>query len=165
VLVKIIAQSVGDITDADATLAASAHATVVGFKTKVEKSAAAYVDVHKVRLFTSDIVYELVQSLEQLFAADAGPVVSGRLSTLVIFNQKRLDEQLVGGRLEEGMMRTKQTVAIYREGVSVGRGRITTIRHQKDTLQEAEAVMEIGLVINSPIAIEVGDDLRVERAQ
>ena len=60
-------------------------------------------------------------------------------------------------------MRAKQTFTIYRDGESAGRGRITTIRHQKDVLAEASAVMEIGLVINSPVAIEEGDELRIER--
>jgi translation initiation factor IF-2 len=161
--VKIISSGVGEISDVDVKLGASAHATVVGFKTKIDKVAASYADVHKVKVFSSEIVYELVQSLEALFAEDAGPEVTARLSVLALFNQKRLDEQLVGGRLEEGTMKPKQQFVIYREGEEVGRGRIITIRQQKDTLPEASAVMEIGLVVNSPVEIAVDDEIRIER--
>lgn len=162
--VKVIASSVGEVADVDVRLAQQTHAAIVGFKTKVDKVAASFADVHKVKIFTSEIVYELVQSLEALLAEDAGPEVIARLSVLALFNQKRLDEQLVGGRLEEGTMKTKQSFAVFREGERVGRGRITTIRQQKDTIPEASAVMEIGLVVNCPIAIMEGDDLRIERA-
>lgn len=161
--VKVIASSVGEVADVDVRLAAQTGAAIVGFKTKVDKVAAAFADVHKVKIFTSEIVYELVQSLETLLAEDTGPEVLARLSVLALFNQKRLDEQLVGGRLEEGTMKLKQTFAVFRAGERVGRGRITTIRHQKDTLPEASAVMEIGLVVNCPVAIEEGDELRIER--
>lgn len=161
--VKIVASSVGDITDADATLAAQTRAVLIGFKTKVEKTAAAYADVHKVKLFTSAIVYELIQSLEELLAEDAGPAVAARLNVLATFNQKRLDEQLVGGRLEEGSLRPKMMFALFRAGERVSRGRITTIRQQKDTLQEAHAVMEIGLVVNCPVEILVEDEIRIEQ--
>lgn len=162
--VKVVSSSVGDITDADVRLAAQTAATLIGFKTKTDKTAVAFADVHKVTVLSSEIVYELVQELEKLLAADAGPVASARLSVLALFNQKRLDEQLVGGRLEEGTMRAKMQFVLYRDGVSVSRGRITTIRQQKDTLQEAEAVMEIGLVVNCPIAIAEGDEIRIEHA-
>ena len=162
--VKVISATVGEVGDTDVKLAASTGAVVVGFKTKVDKVAASYADVHKVRLFTADIVYELVQSLEALFREDGSPEVLARLSVLALFNQKRLDEQLVGGRLEEGSMKPKQQFALFRNGASMGRGRIATIRQQKDAIPEASAVMEIGLVVNCPVAIEVGDEIRIERA-
>lgn len=162
--VKVLLSAVGEIADADVRLAAQTGAVVIGFKTKAEKSAAAFAEVHKVKVFTSEIVYELVQALEALLAEDAGPEVLAKLTVLALFNQKRLDEQLVGGRLEEGTMKPKQTFAVFRGGDRAGRGRITTIRQQKDTLQEASAVMEIGLVVNCPIEIAEGDELRIERA-
>ena len=162
--VKVISATVGEIGDTDVKLAASTNATVVGFKTKTDKVAAAYADVHKVRMFSSDIVYQLVQSLEEVFADDGNPEVIARLSVLALFNQKRLDEQLVGGRLEEGSMKPRMQFALFRAGEPVGRGRITTLRHQKDVIAEAEAVMEIGLVVNCPVAIEVDDEIRIERA-
>jgi len=162
--VKVISATVGEIGDTDVKLAASTDAIVVGFKTKTDKVAASYADVHSVRIFSSAIVYELVQALEAVLADDGSPEVSARLSVLALFNQKRLDEQLVGGRLEEGSMRPKMQFALYREGAQAGRGRITTLRHQKDVIGEAEAVMEIGLVVNCPVEIAVGDEIRIERA-
>ncbi len=162
--VKVISATVGEIGDTEVKLAASTNAPVIGFKTKVDKVAASYAEVHRVRVVTSEIVYELVQSLEQMLAEDGSPEVLARLSVLALFNQKRLDEQLVGGRLEEGTMKPKMQFALFRGGESVGRGRIATIRHQKDTVPEASAVMEIGLVVNCPVAIEEGDEIRIERA-
>ena len=78
-------------------------------------------------------------------------------SNPVVLAATELDVRLAGKVLLD-----KQEL-VLREGERVGRGRITTIRQQKDTIQEAEAVMEIGLVVNCPIAIMEGDDLRIER--
>ncbi len=60
-------------------------------------------------------------------------------------------------------MKPKMQFALFREGNSITRGRIATLRHQKDTIPEATAVTEIGMVVNCPVAIEVGDEIRIER--
>jgi translation initiation factor IF-2 len=159
--IKILSESVGEITDNDLKLAIPTHAVIIGFKTKVDKAATTLMEAHDIRLLTSDIIYELTQGLEKIFQDAQGPSATGLLEVLAVFNQKELKEQLVGGRLTEGVFRLKAQVEIRRGDEVVGRGRVLTMRQQKQTLEEASAVTEIGLLVNSPVEIAVGDVLAI----
>ncbi|MBI4087391.1 MAG: GTP-binding protein [Candidatus Liptonbacteria bacterium] len=159
----IINESVGDITDGDVKSAIATEAIIIGFKNKVDKGAKNLAEPHEVKIITSDIVYDLVKAAQDFLAELGKPKTIGELEVLAIFNQKRLNEQLVGGKITSGVFRTKMPFEIERADTKAGFGKVLSIREKKADLTQAEAGKEIGLVVNSQTAIAVGDKIVIKK--
>ena len=62
--IKIINESVGDITDGDVKLALSTNAIIIGFKSRLIKAAENLAKAQSVKIISSDIIYDLFKNLE-----------------------------------------------------------------------------------------------------
>jgi translation initiation factor IF-2 len=163
--VNIIDEAVGDITDGDVKHAMATNSTIIGFKNKVEKGAAMLAEGQSVTIITSKIVYDLAKSVEDFLSGAAGPAAAGELEVLAVFNQAKLDKQLVGGRVLLGVFRSKATCDILRTGTEgvLASGRIVGLREKKAEILSAEKGKEIGVLISSSAAILVGDKLVIHK--
>lgn len=183
--INVVEESVGDVTDGDVRRAQATNATIIGFKNKVEKGARTLADAQTVMIITSDIVYDLSKAVEDFLTGKLGPAAAGELEVLAIFNQEKLDKQLVGGRVTKGIFRGKTAFEIMRRGgtaaaaaasvataaaaaneelvKSVGTGRALGLREKKSEITQAEKGKEIGILASSQIAIQVGDALVIRK--
>ena len=166
--ISVVAESVGDITDGDVRNALATGATIVGFKDRVEKGAQNLAKAQGVTIITSKIVYELADAVGEFLAGKRVPQAVGRLEILAIFNGEKLDKQLVGGRITEGIIRGKASFEILRvaEGNTeelVGSGKILSLREKKSELLQAEKGKEVGVLVNAKAAIKIGDVLVVKK--
>lgn len=181
----ILQKSVGDVNDNDVKFAIAAGAVIFGFKNKIDKSAELLAESHGVKVITSEIIYDLVKAAEEYLISLEHPAPVGELNVLAVFNQKKLSEQLVGGRVVGGIFRNKATIEIRRgsstspsavssgpndsgqanggEGEAVGTGKILNLREGKKNIAQAETDKEIGLLIDSKNLIAVGDRLVVRK--
>jgi translation initiation factor IF-2 len=166
---RIIDESVGDITDGDVKHALATNASIIGFKNRVEKGARNLGEAHKVAIITSEIVYDLATAVEEFLTGARGPAAQGELEVLAVFNSEKLDKQLVGGRVLAGTIRNRASFEISRaaaegeEKQTAGNGRIMTLQEKKSEITQAEKGKEIGLLVNSGILLQVGDRLVVKR--
>jgi translation initiation factor IF-2 len=160
--IKIVSGSVGDVTDNDVKLAISTKAAIVGFKSKVSKAAAILAESNKIAIVTDEIIYKLLEVIEQKLAAAQGPQLVAALEVLAVFNQARLDKQLVGGKVSPGPLKQKSgQLQIERDGKKIGTGKIISMREKKNDVAIIEEGHEGGIVVNTNIAIAVGDRLGV----
>ncbi|MGC9599053.1 MAG: translation initiation factor IF-2 [Minisyncoccia bacterium] len=123
--VNVVEESVGAVTDGDVRRAQATNATIIGFKNKVEKGARNLADAQSVMIITSEVVYDLVKAVEDFLAGKLGPAAAGELEVLAVFNQDKLDKQLLGGRVVNGIFREKASFEILRRGtaeVAPGKG-------------------------------------------
>ena len=163
---EILEEGVGDITDGDVKHAIATGSTIIGFKNKVEKGAKNLAEAQSISVITSDIVYDLAKAVEDFLSGADGPAALGELEILAVFNQERVDKQLVGGRVSAGTIRPKTSFEILRGAPgtpAVGTGKITTLREKKSEIFQAEKGKEIGLVVNASATIEVGDRIIVRK--
>jgi len=80
---------------------------------------------------------------------------------LQVFSQKdKKNRQIIGCRLFSGKISKNLKFSIFRNEVEVGSGKIISIRKNKDELNEAEAVVELGLQIETDSDILSGDILK-----
>jgi len=163
VQVTVLAESVGDITDGDVQDAITNGAAIIGFKTRVEKSARNMAEVHRVRIVTSEIVYDLLKTVEEFMQGIGKPAIIGMLEVLAIFNQDKLAKQLVGGRVVEGTFKNKGVCEIARlenngEKI-VGSAKILNLRDKKTEAIQAEKGKEAGVLLDTSIEIKKGDKL------
>jgi len=167
----IVEEAVGDITDGDVKHALATSASIIGFKNKTEKGARMLADAQQISIITSDIVYDLSKAVEEFLTGARGPVAQGDLEVLAVFNQEKLDKQLVGGRVLSGVVRAKAAFEILRAAGTdadaqkevIGNGRILELREKKIEITQAEKGKEIGLLAQSHTRILVGDKIVVRK--
>lgn len=176
--VLILDESVGDIGDNDIKNAIASKAIIIGFKSKVSKSSQNLADIQKVRIVTNDIVYHLIKDVEMILAKPEAAAVTGRLEVLAVFNQAKLQKQLVGGKVIDGVMKNRANIEIHRVTTPspdadpskpvdadhhlVGHGKILSLQSGKLEVQQVEAGKECGLIVNSSIATQKGDSIIIK---
>lgn len=164
--INIVDEGVGDITDGDIRHAMATHATIIGFKNRVEKGAKVLADAQAVTVITSEIVYDLSTAVEEYFSGARGPAAAGELEVLAIFNQEKLQKQLVGGLVINGTFRGKLSFDIIRGHVGstpVGNGKVLGLREKKSEIFQADKGKEIGVLIDSQTLVQVGDKLLIRK--
>lgn len=161
-IIEVIGESVGDITDADVKAAIASNCLVIGFKSRVPKTSQQLAEIHKIKIITSEIIYDLVKSVEEALKGPIGPALTGRLEVLAVFNQQKLNKQLVGGKVVEGVIKNRAQLEIKREGKLIGQGKILNLQSQKQDVSVVEMGKECGIVVNSSAAILVGDEISIK---
>jgi len=169
--VNIVDEGVGDITDGDVKRAMAMKATIIGFKNKVEKGAKVLADAQEVTIITSEIVYDLSTAVEEFLSGARGPLAAGELEVLAVFSQDKLDKQLVGGRVMNGIFRGKTQADIFRPApvgqqnskLPIGLGRVLGLREKKLEIAQGEKGKEIGVLVGSQVLIQVGDKLVIRK--
>jgi len=162
-LVHFVDSSVGDVTDGDVKHAAATGATIIAFKSRVEKGAQTLAEAQRIMVITSNIVYDLEKAVREFLEGKAGPAMAGKLEVLAVFSQDKLEKQLVGGRVTEGIFREKATCSIVRADGSNAPllARVINLREKKSEITQAEAGKEIGVLLSAPVAVQVGDVLAI----
>jgi translation initiation factor IF-2 len=159
--VKIISQSVGDITDGDVKSALNTNAIIVGFKVRVSKAAENLATAQGIKIITSEIIYELLKNLEDEFRAIEKPATAGQLEILAIFGKKsgsaRGGRQVIGGRVILGTFKNNLSVQIQRQGRVIGEGKIINLQCRKQDVSQVSEEKECGLLFESDTIINIGD--------
>src|SRR3989344_9080874 len=138
----ILAETVGDITDGDIKDAIATKSLIIGFKNKIERGAKNLLDAQEVKVITSDIVYDLEKAVKEFLTFSLGPVALGELEVLAIFNQEKLDKQIVGGKITAGLIRGKTNLEVVRKTETGEQkldtiGKVTSIRDKKSEITQA----------------------------
>lgn len=155
----IIDQSVGEVTDGDAKLAASTNSSIVAFKTKINSAAQNVIKASHIKVFESEIIYELLELIEKELEAAQKKIISGELEILAVFDQKNIAKQIVGGKVVAGVMKNQADLEIQRRGAIIGTGKIVNLQQNKKEAAEVAAELECGLLVNTAVTIAVGDRL------
>ena len=161
--IKVLAGGVGEITEGDVKTAATADKPlIIGFNVKIDATAKAAAERLGVQVEFFDIIYKLGEWLETFIAARRPKVtteeMTGRAKILKIFSQNK-DKQIIGGRVEEGVLTPGAIVKILRRETEIGRGKIRGMQQQKVVIQEAKKDSEFGALVEAKIEIATGDRL------
>ena len=148
---EILSQGVGKINENDLKLAIDSQAVIIGFRVKLDRAAENLSRIYPVKIFTSEIIYKLLEELENYLTTASGSNISGELEVLAVFGKPEKNRQIIGGRVLRGIIKNKQTFA---------QGRILNLQHQHKDVAEAGAGQEIGLLVESDVIIKVGDILK-----
>lgn len=154
---KIIDESVGEITDGDANLAISVDAEIIGFKTLPTKAADNLIRDHRIKCFHSEIIYDLLKHLEERFKLLADSK-KGILEVLAIFLAKG-KEQTIGGKVIMGEISNNSSLEIWRKEEKIGDLKIVNLQqNRKDAMKVVEG-LECGMLVLSDKELKIGDQL------
>lgn len=163
ITIQIIEEGVGSIGEGDVRLAsANKNTIIVGFNTKIDTPAKNLADRDSVKINVFDIIYKLTDSLKEIIKERAPKVlvdeITGTSKIIRIFSKNK-DKQIIGGKVENGLLMTSEMVKIMRRENEVGTGRVRGLQsHKKDTSEVSEG-SEFGAMVESKIEIAPGDRL------
>lgn len=163
ILIKIIDESIGDIFDSDIKLAQATNAKIIAFNSKIQKSLEPLIRSNNIEIISSNIIYELIQNIEQKIKDIKNPPVIGILEVLAVFNNKNLDKQIIGGKVISGIFKNKSKFEIERNNEIINTGFVVNLQSNKKDVNEVEQNNEAGLLIKSQIPINVGDKLIIKK--
>lgn len=165
--VRIVARSVGTITEGDVKLvgarAAGAQAgIIIGFNVKVEPAARELAERLGVTVATFDIIYKLAEWLsaqvEERRPRERVEEVAGAAKVLKFFSMAK-GRVVLGGRVEEGALSENAEVKVMRRDLELGRGRIVSLQTQKTPVKKVDAGMEFGAQLKLDVEPAPGDRL------
>ena len=161
VKIKIIASGVGTISEGDIMLASSDPKTIVlGFSVKLEGKARDQAERFKLEPQLFDIIYKLSEWFDTLIQErlpfEEKETVLGSLKIIRCFSAQK-EKQVVGGKVEKGMMKNGAIVNISRRGFLIGKGRIIELQSQKIKTDTVNEGTECGLTVESKTEIIPND--------
>ncbi len=156
--IKIINSDIGDIHEEETKLAEATQAIIVGFKVKIDKAAKNFSRIYKITIITSEIIYDLEKNLEE-YLKKLNPEITGILEVLALFGERKGKNQIIGGKVKKGTIKNKEKFEIKRKEEIIGWGRILNLQSQKKDVLEVKENQEAGLLVESEININIGDEL------
>lgn len=160
--VQVISKGLGNITDADVLRAEASHALVAGFHVQVTREAADLAQEKGVTIKIFDVIYHLLDELKERLTEKLVPEIVhtdlGRGTVLAIFRQES-NWQIVGTRIDRGLVKEKAKVKILRHDEIVGKGTVERLQAGKESIKEATTGAECGIQIAADIKIIAGDNL------
>ncbi|MBT4942516.1 MAG: translation initiation factor IF-2 [Chloroflexi bacterium] len=162
VQVRVLSAASGAINESDILLASASNAMVMGFETMVEPGARRQAEVEGVTIRTYDIIYNLVDEVEDaargLLEPERKTVVLGHASVLEVFTHGKR-EQIAGIRVTDGMFKRSGRMRVIRNGDEIFDGAITSMRHLKESVRELPNNFEGGVKIDGFHEYQTGDVL------
>ncbi|MEK7669489.1 MAG: translation initiation factor IF-2 [Patescibacteria group bacterium] len=163
ITVKIISKSIGSITEKDIKTASVKNSLILGFNVNTDKIAEMLAMRDKIEIKTFKIIYELIDFLKEK-VKEATPIETVEIATgsakiLRVFSKNK-DKQVVGGRLEEGEIKSGSLVKIYRREYQIGEGKIKELQAQKVKIDIVKEKQEFGMMLESKIELSEGDIIK-----
>jgi len=158
--VLVVSTGVGQINESDILLAKTAKAIVLGFNLKIADSVTKLAQSEKVILKTYNIIYELIEEIDDVVtAALSGNLVEilGEAKIIAAFSVK--DQHVAGVKVTSGRIARGDKVKIVRIDEEIGRSRIKSLRHGKEDITKAEQGVEAGVVLADNLAFLTGDSI------
>ena len=161
--IKIIGKGIGAISESDVKSAMGMKDPIVlGFNSGIDTQTKGLGERLGIHIETFDIIYKLVEWLDleakKRIPKEAHDDVTGSARILKIFSKDK-DRQIIGGRIENGVITSGANFKIMRRDFEVGRGKIRGLEHMKAKVDEVKKGMEFGTMAEAKIEIAVGDTL------
>ena len=163
VYIKILHADVGTIGEADIKRAGGDSRTIIlGFNTKVDAGIQELAERSGITIKTENIIYKLSEWLQEIVTSrrpkQKMQEVHGKARVLKCFSKIKT-KQIIGGRVEEGMICMGDVLSIIRRGEEIGTGKIVELQKDKKNASQIDEGSEFGAKIDTPIVCATGDML------
>lgn len=159
--IRVMGESVGEISDNDIKAAESGNAIIMGFNAKVSKSAEQMAQIKKIRVITGNIIYKLVETIKEEIRAIEEPAPLGTAEIMATYSKKG-KKQVIGGKMTNGIIKNNVVLTITRNGETLGTGKLNSLQSSKRDVTQVEFPMEFGMALESGVDIQIGDILSHE---
>ncbi|QLG61301.1 translation initiation factor IF-2 [Halorarum salinum] len=176
--IPILRAEVGDVAPRDVAVAETAneekYRVILGFNVDTLSNAERELESSEVRLFSDDVIYQLVEEYEEHVAelerAQQETVLDrivrpARFRILQDHTFRQNDPAVVGVEVVSGTLQNNRNVAKFDGNEPTRVGQLSGIQHQGDDVDEARAGERVSVAIDGPTVgrqIEEGDELWIE---
>lgn len=148
--VNIINAAIGNINESDIILAADTHSIIYALHSKTESNAINLAQKNKVKIKHFDIIYKLLEELEQELEANK-PVKMiskkiGEAIVLKVFDIKNLGI-IAGAQVKSGRFTKDCKLVIYRNKQKIGEGPIKSLQRERKSVKEVHAGFECAFIV------------------
>lgn len=147
--IEVVSFGQGDITANDIHLAKDFKAIVVGFHVDINKDAKTIAETDKVFYRLYNVIYEMLDELEDVQAAleaEGQEQILGRATIITSF--MGTDVVILGLNVLEGKLTVNDKIRIMRGEKVVGEAKITSIKRGKQDVKDVSKGSECGIVIS-----------------
>jgi translation initiation factor IF-2 len=162
VRLRLVADGVGPISEADVDLAAAANAIVVGFNVRPDPSAKLRADSHRIDVRTYDVIYQITEDIDKAIRGLHEPtfeeVFEGRAEVKARIRVPRVGV-IAGSQVTEGKITRGSLAVVLRDGKEVHRTQVASLRRFKDDVREVAQGYECGIDLGDYQDFAEGDIL------
>ncbi|MQY76263.1 MAG: translation initiation factor IF-2, partial [Spirochaeta sp.] len=152
--------SAGTINENDVMLASASNAIIIGFNVRPNSNTQTLADQEKVEIRKYNIIYEAIDdirsAMEGLLSPELKEQTLGSAEVRNIFKVPKIGT-IAGCYITSGKIRRGSEVQLFRDGVGIYRGKISSLKRFKDDAREVETGFECGIGIENFNDIKVGD--------
>lgn len=164
ILTKLIHVGVGDISEADVMLAAASNAIILGFTVREDANALAAAERENVSIKKYDIIYKVLEDLEQtmlgLLQPEVKEVALGKAEVRQIFTVGKT-MKIAGCYVLEGKIKRGEIASVIRNGQEIFKGQVDQLKRFKDDVKEVAQGFECGLSFAKFNDLQEGDIIDV----
>ena len=168
VKVKVIHSATGPVSESDVMLADASGAIILAFNVRTETSAASQAEINGVEIRTYEVIYQLIESVDQALEGLYEPVyervVDGTAEVRQLFRSSRVG-QIAGCYVTDGTLLRGDRVRVLRNGNEVTDTSCGGLRRFQDDVREVQQGFECGVVLERFDAFEEGDLLEFYHQQ
>jgi translation initiation factor IF-2 len=161
--VKVIikSESVGEVNMNDVEFAQTSSSTILAFHTNIHKTVQDAIRNGVVKLQQSDIIYELLNWLEEEILANTNKVIKvvslGQAEVLAVFKSDKPNIQVFGGEVKSGKIFDNKQLRLIRENTEIARYDVDELQRDKVKSKEINISQQFGISVIGKAKIEVGD--------
>ncbi len=160
--VNVVHAAAGNITESDVNLAVASNAIVLGFRVNVDSAAQRMADEEGVDINIYEIIYRLVNEVEQAMKGLLEPKYVersvGRAVVRATFNIPSIGT-IAGSYVVDGVARRNAKVRVYRDGDMLFDGGVDSLKRFEEDVREVRQGYECGVKIEGFDSVQEGDQL------
>ena len=158
--VNIIHKGVGQISEADVTLASASDAIIVGFQVRPSASARKLAEREEIDVRLYSVIYKAIEevkdAMEGMLAPEFKEEILGTAEIRETFKISKVGT-IAGCFVTEGVIQRNADVRVIRDGIVIYEGELGSLKRFKDDVKEVKNNYECGLNIDKFNDIKVGD--------
>ncbi|MDR0573994.1 MAG: translation initiation factor IF-2 [Tannerella sp.] len=158
--VNVIHKAVGQISESDISLAATADAIIIGFQVRPSSQARRFAENEGVEIRLYSIIYDAINdvtdAMEGLLSPEIREDICGEVEVLQVFKISKVGT-IAGCIVKEGKIKRTNKVRVIRAGIVVHTGDLGSLKRFKDEVKEAVTGQDCGIYINNYNDVQVGD--------
>ena len=158
--VNVISKGVGQITESDVTMAATANAIIIGFQVRPSGQAKKMADAEQIDIRLYSIIYDAIEEIKSAMEGMLSPEVKEEVTgTAEVQETYRISKvgTIAGALVREGKISRGSKARIIRDGIVVYSSELSSLKRYKDEAKEVVAGMECGIGVKNYNDIKVGD--------
>jgi len=165
IAVNVVHKAVGQISEADVTLASASDAILIGFNVRPSMQASKLAEQEGVEIKNYSIIYNAIEEVKSAMEGLLEPKITEKeVATVEIREVYKFDKATVAGcYVLEGKIKRDAKIRLFRDGILVyprqegGFAELGSLKRFKDDAKEVASNMECGLTIKNFADVNVGD--------